>query len=276
MNIKNTLKKVPLITIPYRLWYAHSYYVPQFRWIFRWAFQSREFNSFTYPLTPFNLEYLLHHIAIITRMPYTQIESYFHEINDHQKITEEINKKIASSKYKFVKNKGYQPGSRAAYYCILRAVKPKVVVENGIELGYTAILLCEALLKNADEGYPGHYLGLDIDPEAGLLIRDQRYSKISSILIGDSLKSLAQINEPIDFYFSDGERSYAYEKAEFALLKQKTSSNAVIVSNKLQISDCTSTFAREMNRKHIYFREEPYHHWYPGSHIGIVYQDEQP
>lgn len=276
MNLKETLKKVPLVTIPYRIWYAHSYYMPQLRGIFRWAFQSREFNSFTYPLTPFNLEYLLHHIAIITRQPYARIEAYYQEVADNKQMTEEIDKKIASSRYRYEKNKGYQPGSRAAYYCILRAVKPKVVVENGIELGYTAILLCEALLKNAEEGYPGKYLGLDIDPEAGLLIRDPRYTSVSTILVGDSLQSLAQINEPIDFYFSDGERSYAYEKAEFDLLKQKASEQAVIVSNKLQISDCTSTFAREMNRKHIYFREEPYHHWYPGSHIGIVYQDQQP
>jgi len=217
------------------------------------------------------LEYLLQNISIVSNLPYFQIETYYNEISNNEELMKQISEKIENSEYRFFKDKKIELGNRFIHYCLVRANKPKVVVESGIEIGYTSVLLCEALLKNIEEGCSGKYYGLDIDPKAGYLIKDKRYIAISEIIIGDSLKSLCGFNANIDYYFSDGERTYEYEKVEFELLKTKISSTGIIVSNKLNISNCTSTFAREMNRKHLYFREEPFQHWYPGTHFGIIF-----
>lgn len=82
---------------------------------------------------------------------------------------------------------------------------------------------------------------------------------------------MKEFNQPIDFYFSDGGRSEAYEKEEFELLEKKISAHGIIVSNKLQFSNSLSNLAKKMSKKHIYFKEEPLDHWYPGSQIGIMY-----
>jgi hypothetical protein len=271
-NLKAKLKRISIVTIPYRFCNVLYYYCfPKIVHIFKWSLKSKELHSYTYNLTSFNNEYLIHDISIITNLPYAQVQLYFNEIFFNNKLKKYIIEKIENSEYKYVKDKRVELGNRFLHYCIIRAIKPKIIVENGIEIGFTSIILCEALLKNIKEGFIGKYYGLDINPIAGYLIKNRRYTSIAEILIGDSLKSLSTFEKNIDYYFSDGERTYKYEKVEFELLKTKVNINGIVVSNKLQISNCTSIFAKEMNRRHIYFREDPFNHWYPGSHIGIVF-----
>jgi hypothetical protein len=190
-NLKNRLKRVAIITLPYRILYAFSHYLPKIVLIFKWAFKSKEFHSYTYNLTPFNTEYLLQNISIVSHLPYSQIETYYNEISNNEELKKQISEKIENSEYRFFKDKKIELGNRFIHYCLVRANKPKVVVESGIEIGYTSILLCEALLKNIEEGFTGKYYGLDIDPKAGYLIQDKRYSAIAEIIIGDSVKSLS-------------------------------------------------------------------------------------
>ena len=271
-NLKNGFKKIFIISVLYRLLYVlNTYCLPKIILIFKWAFNSKELHSFTYNLTPFNVEYLLHNLSVITNLQFTQLKFYFDEISLNKDLGKYIREKIRNSEYNYFKDQRLELGNRFIHYCIIRASKPKIIVENGIELGYTSTIMCEALLKNINEGFFGKYYGLDIDSNAGYLIKDKKYNNISKILVGDSLKILSTFEKNIDYYFSDGERTYNYEKAEFELLKSKLTKDGIIVSNKLQISNCTSLFAKEMNRKHIYFREDPFNHWYPGSHIGIVF-----
>lgn len=271
MSMKNYLKRLRVVSIPYRFHYALWYYIPKFILIFKWAISSKEIGTFTYKLTDKNIEYLLQNLSIVTNLPFDQIESYYKEIeNDEELINNAINR-IKSSQYKYVKDARCDFGSRIAYYCIIRAMKPKVVVENGVELGYNGLVLCAAILKNQNEGVYGKYYGFDIDPNAGFLVSERVYCDISHIIIGEALESLSSFKEPIDFYFSDGGRSPSYENLEFKLLSLKMNQSGIVVSNKLQFSNATSQLAKQMHKKHIYFREEPLRHWYPGAHIGIVF-----
>ena len=269
--IKKTLKNIRFVTIPFRIYYAFKFYIPKIILIFKCSIKSKELSTFTYKLTNNNIEYLIHNLSIITNIPYEQIEHYYNEINADEELVRYAINKIRNSRYKSIKDARCDLGSRIAYYCIIRAIKPKVVVENGVEIGYTGIVLCNALIKNKAEGFFGKYFGFDIDPSAGLLISEELYRGTAHILIDESLKTLAEFNEPIDFYFSDGGRLASYEKEELKLLQSKISQNAIVVSNKINFSNALSQLAIKMHKRHIYFREEPLDHWYPGAHIGIMY-----
>lgn len=268
---KKYLKRFPLVTVPYKIYYALKYYVPKMILIFKWSIKSKELGTFTYKLTDNNIAYLLHNLCIITNLSYNQIENYYKELYNDDNLVKYVIDKITNSKYKSIKDARCDFGSRIAYYCIVRAMKPKIVVENGVEIGYTGIVLCTALLKNKAEGFSGTYYGFDKDSDAGLLISDNPYNEISQIILGESLETLSKFTEPIDFYFSDGGRSSAYENEEFKLLQQKINEFGIVVSNKLQFSNATTQFAKQLQKKHIYFREDPLNHWYPGAHIGIVF-----
>lgn len=269
--VKKYLKRIPLFTIPFKLYHGFKYYSPKISSVIKWSLKSRELGTFTYALTDNNVEYLLQSVSIITALPYEKVAAYYNELNNDEELKSYVIDKTNQSEYRHIKDLRCDFGSRMAYYCIIRAIKPKSVVENGVELGYTAVVLCAALLKNREEGFPGKYYGFDFDPEAGLLIKDERFNGIAHIIEGESLNSLTVFEEPIDFYFSDGERSLEYESREFGLLKVKMSKPGILVSNKLHLSNAASRFATQTGKKLIYFREDPLDHWFPGSHIGIVF-----
>lgn len=257
--------------ILYRIRNGLKYYSPKAAQVLRLSLKSRELGTFTYKLTSINQEFLLQNVSIITRLPYAQIKTFCDEITNNERLIDYAKKKIHNSQFRTIKDERCDFGSRIAYYCIVRALKLKTVVENGVELGYTGLILCEALLKNKEEGYPGDYYGFDIDPSAGLLINEPPYSETGRIITGESLDTLKAFSLPIDFYFSDGGRTPEYEKNEFNVLQEKIAKNSIVVSNKLGFSDALSQLSIKLNRNHIYFREEPLNHWYPGSHIGIMF-----
>lgn len=268
---KKYLKRIPLFTIPFKLYQGFKYYSPKISSVFKWSMKSRELGTFTYALTDNNVEYLLQSVSVITSLPYEKVAVYYEELSRDEELKRYVIDKTRQSEYRYIKDNRCDFGSRMAYYCIIRAGKPKTVVENGVELGYTAVVLCAALLKNREEGFTGNYYGFDFDPEAGHLINDERFKDIAHIIEGESLYSLSVFEDPIDFYFSDGERSLDYESREFELLKVKMSKTGILVSNKLHLSNAASRFAIETGKKLIYFREDPLDHWFPGSHIGIVF-----
>jgi hypothetical protein len=64
-------------------------------------------------------------------------------------------------------------GNRLAWYVIVRALKPKLVVETGIYLGLGSLALLRALERNRQEGSPGELMSFDTNPRAGSIVRDQ-------------------------------------------------------------------------------------------------------
>jgi len=254
-----------------RLFIALRGYINPVFYAFKWSFKSRETSTFTYLLSVKNTKYLIHSVALVTKKPYLEIEGFFNEILSNEELKNYVIDKIKSSAVRYKKDLRFDLASRIGWYAIIRANKSRVVVENGVELGYTAVVLCEAILKNKSEGYDGMYYGLDINSEAGYFIKQDKYAKIANLLVGDALDSLAHLKESVDFYFSDGYRTCDYERKEFEALLKKTSSHAVIITNKLKFSDALADASLLYNKQFITFQEDPLNHWYPGSSIGISF-----
>ena len=254
-----------------RLFIALREYIKFISYAFKWSFSSRETSTYTYVLSPNNTKYLIHSIALVTKKSYLEIEGYVKEILSNMELKSYVIDKIKSSPVRYKKDLRFDLASRIGWYAIIRANKSKVVVENGVELGYTAVVLCEAILKNKSEGYSGCYYGLDINSEAGYFIKQDKYEMISNLFFGDALDTIGHFKEPIDFYFSDGYRTCDYERLEFEELLKKTSSHAVIITNKLKFSDALADISLLYNKQFITFQEEPLNHWYPGSSIGIMF-----
>jgi hypothetical protein len=96
----------------------------------------------------------------------------------------------------------------------------------GVERGHGALVLCAALLKNQNDGFPGHYLGTDIDPKAGWLLSEP-YSQIGKILYGDSITSLKTLSEPVDLFINDSDHSAEYEAREYDVIGAHLSKHAL-------------------------------------------------
>jgi len=258
--------------IGYRLYKA---FLVSFRYsknVFRHAIKSKETATFTYNLTPENESYLMNLTAAITKSDIKTVEQYFNELKSNNQLRETILLNIGKSTFKMKKDKRCDYGSKLCFYSIIRILKPKIVLENGVEIGFTSIVLSEAIRKNREEGYEGKFIGLDINNDAGYLINATPvYKGFSEIKFGDAIKSLKSLQNKVDFYFSDGLRTYEYEQKEFSCLQKILSENSIVVTNKATFSKALYELSLETHRKFSFFKEHPLKHWYEGAGIGIMY-----
>jgi hypothetical protein len=68
-------------------------------------------------------------------------------------------------------SKRRQPlGNRTVWYPIIRATKPRLVVEAGVHEGLGSEMILVALRRNAAEGHPGKLLSFDIFEDTGWLV----------------------------------------------------------------------------------------------------------
>jgi hypothetical protein len=162
-------------------------------------------------------------------------------------------------------------GRRLGWYAVVRAMKPRIVIETGVDKGLGSVLLCAALARNNQDGSPGEYIGTDINPLAGVLL-DGPYARYGRILYGDSLESIRGLDCAVDVFINDSDHSAAYEAAEYDLIEGKLSSKAIVLGDNSHITDALQKFAEKTDRRFLYFNEEAKSHWYPGAGIGFAFR----
>jgi hypothetical protein len=236
----------------------------------KWLFTSKEDTNFTYKLTENNIQYLAQMISFITKRDTQLVYSYIIEpINDNE-FKDFIINKTKKSKFSYKADYRVDFGRRLGWYCFARIIKPKIIVETGIDKGLGSILLCRALQKNSEEGFFGRYYGTDINKDAGYLL-DGVYKNFGEILYGDSIESLKKFDEKIDIFINDSDHNPDYEYNEYLIIKEKLSANGVILGDNSDIFDTLSKFSKETGRNFLYFKEEPIDHFYYGGGIGISF-----
>jgi predicted O-methyltransferase YrrM len=255
---------------PERLALAFSYLESPLRQIFPWLFQSREITNLTYDLTETNKNYLAALISLVTAVPMQQVRKYVDEPNGDGELREHVRTRTLQSPYQDVADTECHYGRRLGWYAFVRAMKPRVVVETGVDKGLGSVLLTSALARNAEEGSRGHYYGTDINPDAGYLLQG-RYREHGSVLYGDSIESLKTLDAKIDLFINDSDHSADYEAAEYEVVHAKLTSGAVILGDNSHCTDALYRYSMCAGRGFLFFREEPENHWYPGAGIGVSF-----
>lgn len=258
------------LMIPRRLKIVSGYLLPNTRLAIRWLFDSREIDNFTYDLTSLNKEYLVNVVNVVTGVDRIRIEKYIRELEDNTGLRNHINYFMSkdTERYHLGPLEGY--GRRLGWYAFVRALKPRVVMETGVDWGLGSCVITEALMRNAAEGAEGKYFGTDIRPEAGALFIG-KYRKYGEILYGDSIKTLRKFKRRIDIFINDSDHSPIYEAKEYATINRLLKRDSLILGDNSHCSAALSKFAVRTKRKFIFFAESPAEHWYPGAGIGIAY-----
>ena len=234
----NFLKKILILRRIKDGVFATRYFNKKYIQIIKWMFISKEDTNFTFDLEDKNLNEL-----------YKLLESVF-------------DKNFADSQILFSR--------RIGWYIIARILKPKIIVETGVDKGLGSVILAEALIKNKSEGFLGKYYGTDINLNAGYLF-DAKYSEMGEILYGDSIDSLSNLNEDIDLFINDSDHSAEYERNEYLTIKNKLNANSIILGDNSHSTDELLNFSIINKRNFVLFNEKPKDHWYPGGGIGISY-----
>ena len=108
----------------------------------KWAFGSKEYYNHTYHLTPLNRGYLVSYIAVISGHAEAEIEGYFRELEDDAELRALLERQTLNSPDRHNSDVEPRYGRRAGWYALVRATKPKVIVETGVDRGLgTAVAL---------------------------------------------------------------------------------------------------------------------------------------
>ena len=275
MNLEKIKYKIshrlPFLRIPKRVLYAMSYYNKKYIQILKWGMRSRETANYTYDLTEQNILYLAQTISVVTRIDSKKIIEYINAARNNEQLKEHIISATMKSPHKEYADLRVDFGRRLGWYAFARTLKPKIIVETGVDKGIGSVLLCSALLKNKEEGFDGLFYGTDINPEAGYLLSG-KYAEAGKILYGDSIKTLSEFTEKIDLFINDSDHSADYEYREYITIGDKISENAILLGDNSHVSDKLAIFSYETKRNFLFFREEPSGHWYPGAGIGISFK----
>lgn len=274
MRIARTPVLGRVILITYRAKVALSYLYEPFVNLVRWLLNSRETTNFTYDLEERNKRYLASVIADVLTVDRVIIEGYIKEIEQDVQLKRHIFKATTESDLAFLADKEVRFGRRMGWYAIARALKPRVVVETGVDKGLGACILAAALRRNKEEGFAGTYYGTDINPEAGYLFRGE-YAEFGRILYGDSIESLAALSDEIDLFINDSDHSPDYEYREYLTISGKLSKRAMVLGDNSHCTDKLLLFSQETGRNFVFFQEKPVRHWYPGGGIGISFDRTQ-
>jgi predicted O-methyltransferase YrrM len=252
--------------VPRRRAFAMSYFEASLQRIEIWSKKDSEDSNFYYKLTPHNRAHLAHLIAYITGTPSNKIVGYFDELEQDEELRAHIGSGVRTAGYG--KDIVVNYGRRLGWYAFARIMKPKVIVETGVDHGVGSCVLASALLRNAAEGAPGRYYGTDINPKAGQLLTE-RYASTGEILYGDSITSLNAMDQKIDLFINDSDHSAEYEYHEYHAIIEKLSENGLILGDNSHVTESLLKFSEEKGRKFLFFSEKPADHWYPGAGIGI-------
>lgn len=253
-----------------RAWTFAHYIKPILDNYVTWFEQSKEQSNFTYQLTELNEHQLAGLIDVVTDCGIGKAREYFSELKTDTRLSDHVNRMTLNSALKDYAdlNQGY--GRRLGWYAMIRATKPRVVVETGVDKGLGSCVIASALLRNRTEGFPGKYFGTDINPQAGYLFTEP-YASAGQILYGDSIDSLKKMDEPIDLFINDSDHSAAYEANEYVTVHGKLSYRAVVLGDNSHISPSLFEYATSHHKKYLFFSEKPKDHFYPGAGIGICY-----
>lgn len=252
-----------------RIGLAMFYYAKPLKELFRWMAGSVEGDNFTYGLTPGNRKHLMSFLATATGESLQVIDGYLSEVETDEALRRHC--AAIAQQRRGPADGVFDPGRRIGWYALARILKPKLLIETGVHLGFGAVTLASALLRNQAEGHPGRYLGTEINPQAGRLLQGP-YAEVGEIRYGDSATTLEALDQPVDLFINDSDHSADYEMREYRIIFDKLSPGAMIISDNAHSSDSLWDFAREKDLNYLFFREQPAGHWYPGAGIGLAWR----
>lgn len=258
----------PALVASWRARIAWRHLTHEARLAWRWWRDSREVTNFTYDLTPRNLEQLASFLVDASGAEIEQVERLMREIVEDEALHVHLRRATLDSPDATHCDASPRYGRRIGWYALVRLFRPRLVVETGVDKGLGACVLAAALLRNAAEGAPGRYVGIDHNPQAGWLLAEP-WSRVGSVVHGDAQAELARL-ACIDFLLHDSDHDPAHEAGEYEVALPRLSDGALVLSDNAHASDALWRFARRTKRRYLYFAEQPRDHWYRGAGIGLA------
>jgi len=153
-------------------------------------------------------------------------------------------------------------GRRAGWYAIVRAIRPRRVVETGTHNG----LGSTALLAALDRNQSGDLVSIDPRPGAGWMVPARLRGRWRPVRA--TSHAALESAGPIDLFIHDSLHTPECEGWELETAARLGAS--VLISDNAHSADTCRVFATEQGGTFAIWRERVKDHWYPGAAIGVA------
>jgi predicted O-methyltransferase YrrM len=203
-------------------------------------------RAFVHPRRVWNS---LQHWALLARyadLPYADVMRYRRELRDDREFQGHLARCLADVPYVF-------PGA-AELYVVVRATKPRVIVETGVASGISSAHILRALAANES----GALYSIDLpNVQEGSVLPTGRTSgwmvpaslkRRWELRLGDSrelLPELLRTLEHVDLFLHDSDHSYEYMSWEFEQAFPRLADGGLLMSDDVHLHAAWEDFCRK-------------------------------
>lgn len=242
--------------------------------VLAWSVRSREIANFTYRTSAASDHLLAGVVAAVTGRPLAEVQGFADELGTDRELQAHVEAMARAPESRFNVDPGFHPGRRLAFYLLARALKPAHVVEAGVDKGLGAVLLSRALARNAGEGRPGNYLGIELDSAKPIALYESFAARQGRIERGDVLAIIRARATPIDLFIHDTTPEAGHMTAVFDAVQPRMAAGGVIAST--WTTPTLIDHARGHDLRILSHQEETVDHWFEGDRVGFVYGFQGP
>jgi predicted O-methyltransferase YrrM len=203
-----------------------------------------------------------------------RLVSFFDEIQGHSTLVKEIEASVSKEptwKTKIFSSVWDLTLYRIVNYCLVRAFRPKMMVETGVLHGLTTHFILSALDRNSagkliSIDYPsyfekgvankdGYNYTLPPKREPGWII-PQKYAHIWKLHLGRSVDVLPKVfseNGEIDIFLHDSEHTYETMEYEMRIAWENLRSGGLLIVDNINANTSFFDFCREKNSSPMVF-----------------------
>lgn len=191
----------------------------------RYVLIDPELESYTYTIA--NVDAVLSAIAETTGVAQDTLASFAAETQTDPELGDRLASRL---RWRFDVKRRPAAGCRLAWYVLVRAMHPTLVIETGIHHGFGSLVLLRALERNRAEGAPGQLLSFDSSPHAGWMVEPSRYPDWRHI-VGLTHETLepAIAGRQVGALFHDTHHSDEVARMEFGAALRNSASELLLV-----------------------------------------------
>ena len=228
----------------------------------RYVLADPEIDTFTYPVA--NLAEMSQLLAEVLEHPAAELQGYLDEALEDPELGPLLSRDVGPGAI-YMKRRPPLPAHHLAAWALIRARKPKLVVETGILEGLGSRTMLCALHLNSEEGRHGRLISFDVLPNAGRKLVPKRLRASWEPVYEPTPEALAPHLEglEVDFFLHDSVQEYDHLVAEVdaVLPFMAPGGTLMTVAGWTGLLDQLAERLRGRSRT---FRERPLDHFYSG------------
>jgi hypothetical protein len=167
-------------------------------------------------------------------------------------------------------------GNRTIWYPIVRAIKPRVIVEAGVHEGLGSELLLCALKRNAAEGHPGRLISFDIHEDTGWLVHPDLRENWKLVL-ESTLTALERVlreeNLEVDLFIHETPHTEQFLRTELDAVLHHAAARVWVADSSGLLCPTVRDYCGRYNGCHTHFQDIPKDHIVKSHGIGLAVFD---